>query len=383
MKIGFVVQRFGPGVEGGAERHCLELATRLQAGGDDVQILTSTALHMGRWHQSHFLPGPDTYEGLSVRRFAVEDHRGPGGVWYKLLRERAKKSPRSLTEQWAWLEAQGPTCPDLIAFLEDHREDYDVFVFFTYLYPPTAIGLLRVADRALLVPTAHDEPPLKREVFRPLFLAPRAILFNTEEERALVHARFHNAHVPSFVGGVGIDEPPPAEAGAEPAPADIVYLGRIDDHKLFDLVPLFRRYAERNAEARLVLVGKPYTKLPEHPRIVAPGFVSEAEKWRLLRSAKAFVMPSEFESLSIVLLEAWAVGTPALVNGRCAVLKGHVERSGGGLSYTDYASFEAGLDTLLTDPGDRGARGREYVRAHYRWDAIMDVVREALAAAAG
>lgn len=384
MKIGFVVQRFGPGVEGGAEKHCLEVARRL-AEHHDVQILTSTALHMARWHEAHFSAGEETWEGLSVRRFDVVDNRGPGGVWYRMLRKRLGPQ-RALSEQQAWLEAQGPVCPDLITWLDDHRSDYDAVVFFTYLYHCTAVGLLHAADRAVLVPTAHDEPPLALDVFRPTFLAPRAILYNTEEERELVQGRFANAHVPSWIAGVGIDAPPadsvpPAEGTG---PHDLVYLGRVDEHKLFDLVPFFERYALAHPTARLILVGKPYMTLPEHPRILSTGFVSETEKWRWLRHARAFVMPSEFESLSMVLLEAWSVSTPALVNGRCAVLAGHIQRSGGGFCYSDYSEFKTGLDALFSDDADStmGEAGRQYVAERYRWDAVLANITAAIEHAA-
>ena len=60
----------------------------------------------------------------------------------------------------------------------------------------------------------------------------------------------------------------------------------------------------------------------------------------------ALVSPSANESFSLVLLEAWVAGVPAVVNGRCAVTREHCERSGGGLWFDGYAQFEAVVDRL-------------------------------------
>ncbi len=48
--------------------------------------------------------------------------------------------------------------------------------------------------------------------------------------------------------------------------------------------------------------------------------------------ASVLLVPSPFESLSLVLLEAWNHAVPALVNGRCSVLKGQARRANGALS---------------------------------------------------
>jgi glycosyltransferase involved in cell wall biosynthesis len=42
--------------------------------------------------------------------------------------------------------------------------------------------------------------------------------------------------------------------------------------------------------------------------------VSEEDKYALLEAADVLVLPSHLESLGIVLLEAWQVGTPCLVS---------------------------------------------------------------------
>jgi glycosyltransferase involved in cell wall biosynthesis len=113
--------------------------------------------------------------------------------------------------------------------------------------------------------------------------------------------------------------------------------------------------------------------IPQHPRIRHLGFVGDADKFDAIAGAAALVMPSYFESLSMVALEAWALGRPVLANGRCDVLVGQCLRSNAGLYYDSAAEFCAAADRLLTD--DRLARalgdnGRAYYAQHYAWPVI-------------
>ena len=94
----------------------------------------------------------------------------------------------------------------------------------------------------------------------------------------------------------------------------------------------------------------------------------------LLAHAAALIVPSPYESLSMVLLEAWNHGVPALVNARCRVLRGQVLRADGGLYYRDNAEFDAALNYLLAHPETArqlGAQGLAYVNREYRWPTVM------------
>jgi glycosyltransferase involved in cell wall biosynthesis len=124
----------------------------------------------------------------------------------------------------------------------------------------------------------------------------------------------------------------------------------------------------------LVLAGPAKMTLPVHPRIRALGRVSDADRDALLQGALALVVPSPFESLSIVLLEAWNRGVPAIVNGHCAVLKGQVRRANGGLYYRSSAEFGEAVETLRDAGAERqalGAQGLAYVEREYRWATVM------------
>ena len=101
----------------------------------------------------------------------------------------------------------------------------------------------------------------------------------------------------------------------------------------------------------------------------------------MLANAALLVVPSPFESLSMVLLEAWNHGVPALVNGRCQVLKGQAKRSGGALYYQNYDEFAGALDVLLRQPElarDLGRSGRDYIDRVYRWPHVMETLESFL-----
>ena len=128
-----------------------------------------------------------------------------------------------------------------------------------------------------------------------------------------------------------------------------------------------------------MLIGTPVLPVPAHPRIRHLGYVSDQDKYDVLAGAEALVMPSYFESLSMVMIEAWALGVPVLANGRCDVLAGQCLRSNGGLFYASGREFDAMLDRLLDDPalaGELGENGRAFYQAHYEWPVIERAYRE-------
>ena len=382
MKLLFVAQRYGHEVPGGAEVFCREFATRLAARGHDVTVLTSCAVNYVDW-ANHYPEGSTVIDGVTVHRLPVDQPRDDPTFNALNARTIAGHLPIPLYLQEEWMRMQGPALGGLRTWLETNARDFDVAVFFTYLYFTTWAGLpiASALVPTVLHPTAHDEPPLYLPLFSSMFKLPAAFGFLTEEEAALVQRRFRPRRR-SIVLGVGVDLDPPADAtrfrstyglGDDPY---LAYVGRLDPHKGTDeLFEFFSAYKRRNhGPLRLALVGEPVRSVPAHPDIIQTGFVSEQTKHDALAGCVALVHPSLFESFSIILIEAWAHGRPALVQGRCAVLKGQARRSGGALPYTGFAEFEAAVDMLLEDPqlGKLlGARGRDYANTRYEWHSIL------------
>ncbi len=377
LRLAFVIQRYGPEIDGGSEHECRRVAEVL-APHHEIEVLTTCARDYLTW-RNVYRPGVETINGVRVRRFPVDRPRRVRA--FGRYADRLYAHPHTFFDEAEWVRRQGPLALSLVEWIRAHADDHDGFVFFTYLYLPTLLGLPLVAHKAVLVPTAHDERPIYLDLFRSLFRLPRALIFQVEEERAFVERRFHTAHVPAAVIGAGVDPP----AAAEPerfrrqtglGGPFLLYVGRVDVEKgCRDLVQSFLAWRDRRREpVSLVLIGTVAMRLPRHPALVPLGFRPEVEKWDALAAATALVMPSPHESFSFVLLEAWSQGTPVLATARSPVLRGHVERSEGGLLYDlEPGDFGRRLELLLVDEGLRkrlGERGRAYVDARYRWPTI-------------
>jgi len=374
------VQRYGDEVLGGSEGHARTTAVRL-ARRHTVEIATTTALDFWTW-ANHFPAGTTAIDGIAVRRFPVARGRSPQ---FKDIEQRLMTQPHTLEEEQGWLAAQGPHVPELLDFLHGHGREYDAVLFYTYIYEPTAAGLPIVPERAALISTAHDEAPIRLAPYQALFQLPRAFGFLTPEERDLVHGRFNNEHIPHQLLGIGMDPPPDGDSaftmtGDRPW---VLYLGQVSEGKgVDDLLTSWTAYRGNGGNGTLVLAGTPKMDIPKRDDVVALGRVSDAAKWGILAAADALVLPSRFESLGIVLLEAWQAGTPVLVPATNAVTSGQVGRSRGGLTY-DAETFDAALAALLADGPAIGARGQAWVREECSWDAFDERLERLVALAAG
>src|SRR5213078_4821679 len=178
VKIAFVVQRYGPEVLGGAEHLCRLLAERL-ATQHDVEVLTTCARDYMTW-ANEYPEGSDRIRGVTVRRFANAQTRDLAA--FNTYSDWIYSHQHSRNDEMEWLKQQGPWSPALIEHLRRQQQQYDVLVFFTYLYAPTVLGLEIAPSRSVLVPTAHDEPPIQLGIFREVFSRPAAVIYNTESE---------------------------------------------------------------------------------------------------------------------------------------------------------------------------------------------------------
>lgn len=374
-RVAFVVQRYGSDVLGGAEEHCRRVVERL-AGRIEPEVFTTCARDYLTWRNA-YPEGTERIAGVPVHRFPVARPRRVRA--FGRFSRRVYDRPHSFRDEAEWMQRQGPDCPALLAAIAARREDFDLFFFFTYLYQTTYFGLPLVADKAVLLPTAHDEPPIRLGIYRAVFLMPRGIVYNTAEERSFVQALFHNAHVPSVIGGMGVDLPEAGAAAATPGGEPyLLYVGRVDVSKgCGELIESLRRLAAGGAAVpRLVLAGELKMKLPRGSGLEALGPVDERRKNELLAGALALVVPSRHESLSLVALEAWAAGLPVIAQGASAVLAGHLRRCGGGWAYRDDADLGRALAEAAADPAgrrQRGALGRAYVAEHYTWERTVAV----------
>ncbi len=379
MRVAFVTPRYGREVIGGAESAARQLAEHLvTVTGWRAEVFTSCALDHITW-KNELAPGDHTLDGVLVHRFASVGGRHRD--FYELDgRLRMAPAHASRDEAERWVDLNGPVTPGLVDAL--CGSGADVAAFYPYLYYPTVRAIGRVPMPAVLHPAAHDEPALYLPVFDDTFASADAMVFHSMAERELVQGRYRVGSLPQILLGLGIGEATERRRrggdvlGIGDRPY-VVCVGRVDAHKGSKmLAAYFAQYkARRPGPLALALVGPLAYQPPQHPDVVCTGIVGEEDKFDVLRDAAVLVSPSALESFSMVVLEAWSLEVPVLVNARCGPTREHCERSGGGLWFGSYREFEAVLDRLLADAPLRHAlarRGRVYVDRHYRWPVVIE-----------
>ena len=426
MRLAFIVQRYGTEVLGGSEYHCRLIAERL-AAQHDVEVLTTCARDYITW-KNEYPEGSDRVRGVTVRRFANARTRDIAS--FNQYSDWIFNNAHSRNDEVEWLKQQGPWCPALLNYLRAHHQQYDVLIFFTYLYATTVTGIDVSPARSVLVPTAHDEPAISLGIYKDVFSRPAAIMFNTDIEREFLKQQFAELPLLEETVGVGVDLPqaqpyprmaqaidderiaedPALSAPGSSASAVVnaaiedeapvrdfpshltargavfrrrhrlhgpiaLYGGRIDPGKgCEELIEYFSRYVRDGGDATLALMGVKLMSLPEEPFIRFAGLLSDRERLQALEAATVVVCPSPYESLSLLALEGLSVGSPILVNARSPVLVEHCVRSNGGLYYADGDEFVECLKLLVGDERLRaamGRNGRDYVRKNYRWDVVL------------
>jgi len=408
VKLAFIVQRYGTEILGGSEYHCRLVAERLSAH-HEVEVLTTCAQDYITW-KNEYQEGTDRVRGVTVRRFANAETRDIQA--FNRYSDWIFNNPHSHEDELEWLRRQGPWSPALIDYLRRSHKSYDLLIFFTYLYAPTVLGLEVDPSRSILVPTAHDEPAIQLRIYKAVFSLPAGIAYNTPVERKFLTTHFPIRAIVEETIGCGVDLPPqPSRHTEERALLDregedegpdepvatrsvshlsmrgatfrrrhrihgpfALYGGRIDPGKgCEELIEYFSSYVEAGGEATLALMGVKLMPLPEEPFIRFAGLLAENERLQALEAATVVIVPSPYESLSLLALEAFSVGTPVLANARSEVLVEHCLLGNAGLFYADRDEFVESLKLLMADRRLRtamGRQGREYVRRHYRWDVV-------------
>jgi glycosyltransferase involved in cell wall biosynthesis len=379
--LGFVVPWYGPDIPGGAEAECRATARALRARGVAVEILTTCARdHTGDWTDYH--PDGATEEnGIVVRRFKVRP-RNPAQYGRVQWRMSLGGTLNSFEEED--LVGHSINSSDLYAYLAAERHRY-WYAFIPYCFGTTWEGALVVPERSVLIPCLHDEPFAYLKWTSRVLRAVRAVCFHVPAERALAESLVGADEARFLLVGEGVDPPPAADGERfrqkyrvhDPF---LLYAGRKAAEKNTPLLcEYFARYRLTHpAEPlKLLLIGSGGVRIP--PRLSADildlGFVPPQDKADAYAAALALCQPSLLESFSIVMMEAWLAGTPALVNGRCAVTREHCLASNGGLFFEDYFEFAEAVALLARDAALRGrlaANGRAYVLSRYTWDRVTD-----------
>lgn len=408
-KIAIIIQRYGSQVNGGAEVYARNLAQEL-ADFYQVDVLTTQAKDYVTW-EPVFEKGVEQDGKVTVHRFE-NSRRGTRSQ----LRYSRKKLGRRLWWQWvakkmgllayieqlfpsfgvqkkdhdAWLIHQGPYTPSMMDYIKSHQYEYSCFVFFTLLYYTACKGLEVAGSKSILVPTLHDEKAMYYPYYKDYYNMAKHIFFLTRAESHIAEKLFYSPTKSTRVIGAGVTVP----EVSEPTQAwllekgiskpYLIYIGRVDQHKgTDDMIRFFQEFNESMHLAyQLVVVGA--GKAPsftDTAQVICTGFIEEDVKWKLLKGAQMLIMPSRYESLSLVLLEAMAYGKPVLANQLCDVLAEHIRNSEGGGTFTNATDFSVALKDLLLNENkykEASVQAINYVRTQYSWDAVTSHFRKCI-----
>jgi glycosyltransferase involved in cell wall biosynthesis len=377
MRILFIVQRYGAGVNGGAEQHCRWLAETMAEFGHDAHVATTRARDYTSW-EDHYPGGVEVLNGVTIHRFGVDTPRDMAA--FNSFSEQIDfvGHSHSLEAELEWLRAQGPASSALDTWLDTNADQFDVAVVFTYLYRTAHYAIHRLRGRVPIAmhATAHDEPPFHLPTIQALLRDVELFLCSTPEESDLlahtVGASSHRAVV-----GVGVPDRAGVDRKAELHRLGIneddrfaLVLGRVDGSKgvLQAVKALSAIEGDRHAPPRVVVAGQNVAGLRSDRSTTFLGYVSDDQVTALLQNCTMLVQPSRWESFSLVLCEAWAAAKPVVVNGASNVMGGHVLRSQGGLIYQTDQQLRHAVSRLMSDPWacERlGSAGARYVRSQF------------------
>jgi glycosyltransferase involved in cell wall biosynthesis len=409
VKLAFVTPRYGGDITGGAEHACRLLAEQV-CERHDVDVLTTCARDPLTW-KNESTEGADRVRGVMVRRFAVNQPHDPDAL--DQLTGRLIAEPHSRADEQEWVRRLGPSSPGLIDFLKRHNRNYDAIVFFSLYHATTVQGIAVAQERSILFPHLQLGPVLRFDLWSEVVGSVRAVGYASAAERRLTRAFLRVFHNADEVVGVGVDTPAqqtyprhqqdPADdvhedddsGGANPLEspeylagrgipfrrrhrlygAFALYGGRVEpDNGCEEMLEYFDSYVAADGDTSLVLMGVKMMKVPDEPYIRMPGVLPDRERMTAYEAAEVTVAPDPGDLFGLCVLESLAVGTPVLASARNEAAVEHCRRANAGLYYANRGEFVEGMKMLMTNSRLRerlGENGRQYIRLHHRWDAVV------------
>lgn len=386
VKIGFVIPWYGDNILGGAESLCRGTVKALLKAGVAAEVLTTCVRQfLSDWNRNYHPEGTTLEHGVPVRRFRVRRRNTASfdRVNYRFM----QNLPVTPADEDVFM-AEMINSPDLYAFIADHRNEY-VFLFIPYMFGTTCWGSRVCPERSVLIPCLHDEAYARMRVIRQMCESVKGLIFNSDTERRLAQRLYTVSPDRAVVAGVPVDcewQADPLRFRAKYGLSDFfLYAGRTEKGKECDLLlDYFCRYWDETGRPQnLVFIGGGELKIPPAyaSRIIQLGFVPAQDKYDAYAAAIALCVPSRMESFSIVTMESWLAGRPAIVNAECGATTDFCIQSNAGLYFSRYEDFREILCLLSDDENlcaALGANGRRYVLEKFHPDAVAARYREAL-----
>lgn len=371
MRLAIITPRYGSEVIGGAESLARGFAEELARRGWSVEVWTTCARNHYTW-QNFYPVGYRIDSQLVIRRFPITEW-SPGRHFEAGIRLAFQKTLNK-TDQEAWLESGAHSAP-LYAHIAKHADEFEALIALPYAMPLIHYAAWVAPHRLILWPCLHNEPLARLPLVRLLLETVRGVIFNSPEEKELTITQLGICPNRSAVLGAGVNLPSLTTQPERRQPQTLLYIGRLEEGKnLYLLYDYVRRYADSGGNIQLGVLGDGPVKPPHHPAFYYLGFVTEEAKAYACVTALAVCQPSLNESFSMTIMESWLAGRPVLVHQDCAVTRGHVQRSRGGLWFRTYDEFVSAVEWLQSHPdlADRmGHNGGAYVRENYTWSAVV------------
>ena len=380
-KIGFVIPWYGEDIPGGAEMELRGLVHHLKDAGMELEILTTCVKEFtSDWNVNYHRDGLTDVNGIAVRRFKVRkrDTQAFDGVNTKLMNGQmlTKDEEQTFVREMVNSDA-------LYEYMEKHKDEYGLYVFIPYMFGTTYHGSLVCPQKTVLIPCFHDETYIYMRIFREAYSKVAGIIYNARPGYDLMQPIYDLEHTEQEVIGVGMDTDIRYDKERFYAKYDIrdpfiVYAGRKDEGKnIYTLIRYFEKYKERiGNNLKLVLIGGGKVEIPDGIKgdVHDLGFVDRQDKYDIIAASQLLCQPSKNESFSIVIMESWLCGRPALVHQNCEVTKHFVQDSNGGLYFSNYMEFEGCINYILTHPEEAemmGENGCHYVKEHFDWPVVV------------
>src|SRR5262245_208844 len=343
MKMTLVIPWYGADVTGGAETEARKTAEGLQRlAGLEVEVLTTCVQDFhSDWIINNRPEGLECINGIPVRRFPVRarDTQAFDTVNLRLTHNL----PLTDAEEAVFMREMIHS-PAMYACIRNNAADR-IFLFIPYMFGTTYAGSAIHPERSGLIPCLHDKSYAYLSYYREMLRRVRGARCLRRLDSTWLLLYEMQGDAPVLVWGVDTA----FESNVERFVAKyglkhfLLYVGRKEAGKNVPLlIDYFAQYKRQcGGDLRLVLIGKGAVELPWDRRhdILDLGFLPEQDKLDAYAAALALCQPSLNESFSIVMMEAWVAGTPALVHANCAVTREHCLEANGGLFFADAEEF--------------------------------------------
>ena len=411
MRLAFVTPRYGGDIGTGPEHACRLLAEHV-SDRHDIDVLSTCARDPLTW-DNEYLEGSDRVRGVLVRRFAVSQPHEPK-TFQQLSDRLAGSAAPTHSEELDWIRRLGPWSPGLVEHLKRQHRSYDAIVFFSLCHATTLHGLSVAPERSVVFPHVTVNRGLRFGIWAELLESAGGVGYFSATERRLIREYVGATPRTEEIVGLGVEAATPqtyprhqqnpadtVSSDDDPEPVETfdddagylagrgipfrrrhrlygpfaLYGGRVEPHNgCEEMLQYFDRYAASDGDTALVLMGVKLMKVPDERYVRMAGVLPDRERMTAYEAADVTLAPAADDLLAQSVLESLAVGTPVLASARNEAAVEHCRRANAGLYYADGDEFVEALRILMTRPRLRdtfGDNGRQYIRQHYGWEAVL------------